>query len=248
MTTLCFLRSNMPSPKVLLINFLCPATGTFIVGIIAYLSDLPFLFPSLGPTTFLHFAIFAKAPASPRNTIIGHFIGIVFGMLGLAIFGLVDKPSAAVEVMSMNRVGCATFAIGFTCIVMIVCKVEHPPAAATTLLVAMGVLKQFTHLVVLMSAVGVLTIYAFIMNRMLRNDGIYPIWRSVDPEQETIATLTRENFGALMGFLEPLSPLSRQGTEKSMHRLVEKQDTARNLLQQLERTDTVSSIAYQHFP
>eukprot|EP00483_Globobulimina_turgida_P000831 UN00832 len=216
-----------------------------LLVLLAYFTNLPFLFPSLGPTTFLQFAIFEEAPASPRNTLVGHFIGIIFAYLGLLAFNLTDQPSVDISGVSMNRVGCTAFSIGFTCVLMIIFKVEHPPAAATTLIVAMGYLKTFTELTVLMAGVVVLTIFAFIMNRMLRNDGIYPIWRRIEKDYETIVTLRNENFASLTGILEPLA---RQDTETSIARLVEKQDSARSLYKQLTTQSRRRSLGYQSFP
>ena len=46
-----------------------------VAGVVALLTGQPWLFPSLGPTVLMH-AEQSDAPvASPRNTLIGHFVG-----------------------------------------------------------------------------------------------------------------------------------------------------------------------------
>ena len=50
-----------------------------LLAAVAMISRTPFVFPSLGPTAFLFFFTPRAPAASPRNTIYGHAIGIVFG-------------------------------------------------------------------------------------------------------------------------------------------------------------------------
>jgi CBS-domain-containing membrane protein len=55
--------------------------------------------------------------------------------------------------------------------------VPHPPAAATTLIVSLGVVSRPAYLVVLEAAVGLLVVQAIIINRLT---GVrYPFWASV---------------------------------------------------------------------
>jgi CBS domain-containing membrane protein len=54
------------------------------------------------------------------------------------------------------------------------CRVPHPPAGATTLIVSLGILREPGHLVVLMLAVTLLVVQGFLINRLAGID--YPIW------------------------------------------------------------------------
>eukprot|EP00483_Globobulimina_turgida_P013139 UN13163 len=84
---------------------------------------------------------------------------------------------------------------------MVLFKIGHPPAAATTLIVAMGILKEYIDLAVLMGTVVIFTIFTFITNRILRNDAIYPIWGKIKDEDHVIhGTLRRQD--AMHGVLE----------------------------------------------
>ena len=63
-------------------------------GLAAWAFDEPLLFPSLGATAFLIFETPTAEVGSPRNTLIGHGVGILAAAFSLAIFGLWDAPSA----------------------------------------------------------------------------------------------------------------------------------------------------------
>jgi hypothetical protein len=71
-------------------------------GTWAYIVKQPLVFPSLGATAFLIFETPMAEVGSPRNTIIGHTVGILAGVVSLAIFGLLDAPSGARRVSSEN--------------------------------------------------------------------------------------------------------------------------------------------------
>lgn len=53
-------------------------------GLAAYLLKYPLLFPSLAPTVFHTFRSPLDEDATPRNTITGHFVGLLAGLLSLA--------------------------------------------------------------------------------------------------------------------------------------------------------------------
>jgi hypothetical protein len=57
-------------------------------GLAAHFLKYPLLFPSLAPTIFHVFRSPLAEDASPRNTITGHFAGLIAGFLSLAAFGL----------------------------------------------------------------------------------------------------------------------------------------------------------------
>ncbi|WP_424565502.1 HPP family protein [Tamaricihabitans halophyticus] len=50
-----------------------------LIGLVAIVSGAPLLFPSLGPTAFLVFTTPQAPAASPRNTVLGHVVGILAG-------------------------------------------------------------------------------------------------------------------------------------------------------------------------
>jgi len=144
-----------------------------VVGVIAHLAHLTFLFPSLGPTAFIVFYAAASRQAAPRNVVCGQFIGVVAGIVAVAALGLRDVPVDLADI-SLRRVLASLIAVALTFIVMTWLGVEHAPAAATTLIVALGLVKSFTDFAAVVAAIVCTTILAFIINRAFKLP--YPVW------------------------------------------------------------------------
>lgn len=109
-----------------------------IVGALAYAAGEPWLFPSLGPTAYLIAAYPALASSRPYNCLVGHLIGTGSGFAAVAILGAWSSPSVPLHDVSLRRLGAAAVAIGLTVLISHLLRAGHPPAAATTLLVALG--------------------------------------------------------------------------------------------------------------
>ncbi|GGL94052.1 hypothetical protein GCM10010129_42480 [Streptomyces fumigatiscleroticus] len=148
------------------------AVALLIMAVVALVTRQPFLFPSLGPTAFLLFRTPQAATASPRNTVYGHLIGVLAGWFALAVTGLLDTDLMHVD---WHRVLAAVLALGLTCTFMPVFRADHPPAGATTLIVALGLLRSPAQLATVMLAVVVLTAQGILINRLA---GLpFPLWR-----------------------------------------------------------------------
>jgi CBS domain-containing membrane protein len=145
-----------------------------LLAAVAMISRTPFVFPSLGPTAFLFFFTPRAPAASPRHTIYGHAIGIVCGYGALWLFGLDHAPPAMVTGVSAARIGAAALSLASTGALMILLKAAHPPAGATTLIISLGIVTKPFHLVVIEVAVAILTVQAFVINRLAGID--YPAW------------------------------------------------------------------------
>lgn len=150
-----------------------------IMSLAALATGAPFIFPSLGPTAFLLFYTPQVPASSPRNTLGGHAIGAGAGYLSLVIFGLTNNAPALVEGVHLNRVGAAALSLGLTSGLMVWARVPHPPAGATTLIVSLGILTAPSDLVVLMVAVLLMVIQAYVINRLAGID--YPRWAPAEP-------------------------------------------------------------------
>lgn len=153
------------------------ANGLISIGLlslVAWITREPFVFPSLGPTAFLLFYSPNLPAASPRNTVLGHLIGVLAGFGSLALFGLLDAGPATVHGVTLARVGAAALSLAVTAGAMAWLDLPHPPAGATTLIVGLGILTQPLQLVVLMVAVVVLTLQGIVINRLAGLD--YPLW------------------------------------------------------------------------
>eukprot|EP01084_Bolivina_argentea_P081849 148206_1 len=195
-------RKNPNKIYLLSYNFIAPFFVIASAASLAWYLDLPGIFPSLGPTAFLHFAIPNKPPSSPRNTLIGHALGILAGWMALEATGLYYNPNAFDEQVSMRRIWCAALSVGVTCFLMVLFKCGHPPAGATTLIVSLGLLKTYLELGVMMAAVIVITAEAFIINRIFRLDVEYPLWAvPKDPPKLTEDQKRQEKANkSLMGY------------------------------------------------
>jgi len=150
----------------------CVAIGVMSFG--AFVTGSPFVFPSLGPTAFLHFYTPMAPAASPRNTLCGHAVGVAAAVISLLAFGLTGEGPALEDGMTLARVGAVALSLGLTSGAMVWLRVPHPPAGATTMIISLGILTEVAHLGVLLFAVVLLTIQAFLINRAA---GVpYPRW------------------------------------------------------------------------
>lgn len=148
-----------------------------IMSGIAMLSHTPFIFPSLGPTAVLLFYTPLAPTASPRHTIYGHAIGIVCGYGALRLTSLHHAPAAAMTGVTDARILAAALSLALTGALMILLKAAHPPAAATTLIISLGIVTRPFYLVVIEVAVVLLVAQALIINRLAGLN--YPLWAKV---------------------------------------------------------------------
>ncbi len=164
-------------------SFINGCLSIALMGVVALLTGQPFIFPSLGPTAFLFFYTPLTPAASPRNAIIGHLIGALAGWGSLLLFGLHHAGPALSTGVTGPRIGAAALSLGLTSGLMVLLKAPHPPAGATTLIISLGLLRTFDQVVVLMVAVGLLTLQAIVINRLA---GLpYPLWNAKPAVQAT---------------------------------------------------------------
>jgi CBS domain-containing membrane protein len=165
------------TPVLALFGFINGCISIGLMSVLALVTGSPFIFPSLGPTAFLFFYTPRAPSASPRNTLVGHTIGVLAGYFSLMITGLtLTGPALAVGV-TWPRVIAAALSLGLTAGLMVLCKSPHPPAGATTLIISLGILTKPWQLGLLLIAVILLTIQAFAINRLA---GIpYPLWNPI---------------------------------------------------------------------
>src|SRR5262249_33495272 len=131
----------------------------------------------LGASAFLFFFTPDLPSASPRNAVCGHAIGIIAGYVSLLIFGFASAPPASAASINGTRVLAIAFSLALTGFLMIILKMDHPPAGATALMVLVGIVSNPRQLVVLELAVVMLELQAIAINRVAGID--YPLWRRV---------------------------------------------------------------------
>ncbi|MGB8967142.1 MAG: HPP family protein [Candidatus Cybelea sp.] len=165
-------HGGAPARSRILYTLLWCFVAMLVSGALAILTGRPFLFPSLGPSAIMLFGNPLEAASSPRNVLVGHFIGAGSGYAGLAATGLLGVPFTAT--MDGHRVLAAAIALALTAALTIATRSEHPPAGATTLIVSLGILPWLVDYLVIMFAVAALTLLALIVNRLRGVN--YPIW------------------------------------------------------------------------
>ncbi|HET8551145.1 MAG TPA: HPP family protein [Gammaproteobacteria bacterium] len=145
-----------------------------ILGEIAEVMRWPLLFASLGPTVMLFFERSSRKAAQPRNTLIGHAVGIICGWIALVLFGLNNAPSVMHVGVTPERLAAAALSVALTAFFKHLLKAPHPPAGSTALLVSLGFFTTWFQLGALMFGIVLLTIIGWLINRLLGVRG--PLW------------------------------------------------------------------------
>lgn len=147
-----------------------------LLALLAFISGNPFIFPSLGPTAYLLFFSPLAEASTPRNTILGHAIGLVSGYLAFTLTGARAVPFGLHPGIFWPRILAAAFSLSATGAGMVLSRVNHPPAGATTLIVSLGIIAKPRELVVIEIALLLLATQAMLINRLA---GLpYPFWNA----------------------------------------------------------------------
>lgn len=173
-----WLRRYSSRPVWAVFVFVNGFTTVGILAGLALISHTPLVFPSVGPTAFLLYFMPSARTASPRNTLCGHAIGIACGYASLCLFGLERAPSAILEEIHWRRVLAAALSLAATGALMILFRVVHPPAGATTLIISLGFITTPLHLCAIELAVAFMALQALGVNRLAGID--YPWWSAPD--------------------------------------------------------------------
>jgi CBS-domain-containing membrane protein len=147
-----------------------------LLALLALFTGSPFVFPSLGPTAYLFFFSPLAETASPRNTILGHAIGLICGYGAFVLSVATSPPFGVLPGVHGPRVLAAALSLSATGALMALFRVSHPPAGATTLIVSLGIISHPKDLVIIEIAVILLTVQALVINRLA---GLpYPFWQN----------------------------------------------------------------------
>ena len=130
-----------------------------ILGVLTWASGLPALFPSLGPSAFV-LAMFPESEASnPKRVIGSHVLGVIAGFLayhlfaqGIVVTGQIPPFSTVILRLAVSSV----VAIVLTVVAMLYFGIRHPPACATTLIVALGLLPTLFDSIIIIGAVVII--------------------------------------------------------------------------------------------
>ena len=147
-----------------------------VLALLALVSRNPFVFPSLGPTAYLLFFSPLGKTSSPRNTILGHAIGLICGYAAFILTGAGTLPFGVHPGIFWPRILAAALSLSATGAFMVLLDISHPPAGATTLIVSLGIISRPRELVIIEVAVFLLVAQALVINRLA---GLpYPLWNT----------------------------------------------------------------------
>jgi hypothetical protein len=131
-----------------------------VTGLVGIVLHQPWLFPSLGPTIMVILETPAQPSAHPRNVLVGHVVAVAAGWLALLVTGLRDAPPVVQHGLDRQYVGSAVIALAVTMLVLQLLRMPHPPAGATTLIVALAILRTPGQLAVIVLSVVLVTLLA----------------------------------------------------------------------------------------
>jgi hypothetical protein len=156
-------RGDVSQTRLALRTGVVSAALLVVAGGAAWLTGLPALFPSLGPTAY----VLADRPESPeshpRRVVGGHAIGVA---AGLACYALVAgggsvatvPPPESLAGLRLATAGVAS--VGLTTAAMLATDLQHAPACATTLIVSLGLLSTAAEgLLVVAAVAGVVAVH-----------------------------------------------------------------------------------------
>lgn len=114
-------------------------SNLLIAGVIGLLSGNLLLFPSLGPIAVMQAHLPRHRSSRFYNIVVSHLVGLAAADLFVIVLGLSTAPSVFyTHQLSGARVAAALLAILLGTSAELILRASHPPAAATTLLAALG--------------------------------------------------------------------------------------------------------------
>lgn len=123
------------------------ATGVLLVpAVLGLISGQLLLFPSLGPIVVMQAHLPRHRSSRFYNIVVSHLVGLAAADLFVILLGLAETPSVfSVGHLSGARVAATLLALLVGTSAELVLHASHPPAAATTLLAALGSFRPTAH-------------------------------------------------------------------------------------------------------
>lgn len=147
-----------------------------ILAGLAWLVDLPLLFPALGPSAFILFSSPFSPAAAPRSVIVSHFVGIAVGYAAWRLVNLASGPPVSLETGGWPILVSASMAMAAVCVLLVRLACPHAPACASALITAVGAADGWVPLFGMAAGVILLTVQAILIGRLA---GLgTPIWSS----------------------------------------------------------------------
>ena len=136
----------------------CEAALILVAGMAAWLTQVPLLFASLGPTAFEMTETPERNSARPYNVIVGHLIGVIAGFVALAATDAWRTPAVSTHSISLLRVWASVIAALLTVAGTLMARATQPAALSTTLVIATGSMQRLVDGPIIMAAILLITL------------------------------------------------------------------------------------------
>jgi len=138
----------------------------FIISALAWVADLPILFPALGPTAFLLFSSPFSPASAPRAVVLGHFTCMVVGFVVWQLVTFVSGQPANAELGGWPVLASASAVLAVSCVLLVWLSCPHAPACATGLIIGLGAATDAFSLLGMAAGVVLLTAQAVVINKI----------------------------------------------------------------------------------
>ena len=136
------------------------------LGVFAWLTNLPLLFPALGPSAFILFSSPLSPAAAPRSVVLAHLTCLICGYIVWLLMSFAVGEPVSMEAGGWPVFTSASLALVLGCVLMIRLSYSHPPACASALVLAMGGAPHVSDVLLMSLAIVWLTAQAVGMNRL----------------------------------------------------------------------------------
>jgi len=157
-----------------LVCFVGCGLAMLVVGGLSLVAEAPLLFPAIGASAFLVFNAPTSPLASPRHVVVGHLIGASFGIACAALFGVAAHVPWLATAEPWRAAVAASLALALTAPAMTLTRSAHPPAGATTLIFATGLMGGPIDFAAVLASAIALTSFGHLAHRLSRDP--YPRW------------------------------------------------------------------------
>lgn len=144
------------------------------ISVVAWLTDLPLLFPALGPTAFVLFSQPFSPAAAPRSVILGHASAVAVGWASWSLVSFVCHNEVTLAMGGWPPLVSASLALAMCCLVLVHLGCPHAPACASALIVALGAASSLSALLGMAIGVATLTAQAILISRVAGVN--VPLW------------------------------------------------------------------------
>jgi len=141
------------------------ALAVLVLSMFTWLTDLPLVFPALGPSSFILFSSPLSKPAAPRSVIMGHWVCLASGYTAWRLVSFMTEQTISIDQNGWPLMLSASLALGMGGLLMVRLDCPHPPACASALVVAIGAVTSIANIILMAGVIVWLAYQAVVMNR-----------------------------------------------------------------------------------